>query len=71
MKIITDRETCIGAASCVGVAPDVFQLDDEYKVYVVDPEGADEDTIVQAAEACPVQAIRLEDDEGNRLYPSE
>jgi len=69
VKIITDRETCIGAASCVGIAPDVFQLDDEFKVRVVDPEGADEDTLIQAAEACPVQAIRLEDDDGKQVYP--
>lgn len=64
-----DRDTCIGAASCVGVAPDVFQLDEEFKSTVVDPEGADEDAIRQAAEACPVQAISLFDDDGNQVYP--
>lgn len=69
MKIITDRETCIGAASCVGIAPDVFQLDDEFKVYVVDASAAEDDTLIQAAEACPVQAIRLEDDDGKQVYP--
>ncbi len=69
MKPVVDRDTCIGAASCVGVAPDVFQLDEEFKSTVVDPDGADEDTLMQAAEACPVQAITLQDDEGNQVYP--
>jgi len=69
VKPVVNRETCIGAASCVGVAPDVFQLDDEFKSTVVDSEGADEDTVRQAAEACPVQAISLLDDDGNQVYP--
>lgn len=69
MKISIDRDTCVGAASCVGVAPDVFELDEEFKATVVDPDGADEDTIMQAAEACPVQAIALIDDEGNQVFP--
>jgi len=69
VKPIVDRDTCIGAASCVGVAPDVFQLDEEFKSTVVDPDAADDDTLMQAAEACPVQAITLLDDEGNQVYP--
>lgn len=63
MKVTVDRATCIGAASCVGVAPGVFELDDEYKAVVIDPEGADEEDIRRAAEACPVQAITIEEDD--------
>lgn len=59
MKIILDRDICIGAASCVGIAPNVFALDDEDRVIVVDPNGADEDTIRMAAEMCPVSAIKI------------
>lgn len=69
MKIVADKETCVGAAACVGVSPEVFQLDDDFKVDVVDPDGADEDVITQAAEACPVQAISLFDDDGSQVYP--
>lgn len=63
MKVTVDRETCIGAASCVGVAPGVFRLDDEYKAVVIDPEGAEDEDIRRAAEACPVQAITIEEDD--------
>ena len=69
MRIQVDRELCIGAAPCVVVAPGVFQLDEEGKAYIVDPKGADEATILLAAQACPVQAIILHDDEGKKVYP--
>ncbi len=68
-KIVVDRDACIGAAPCVTVAPGVFQMDDENKAYIVDPKGADDETILLAAQACPVQAILLYDDEGKQIYP--
>lgn len=61
MKITINRDICIGAASCVGVAPDVFELDDEDKAVVIDVNGADEGTIRMAAESCPVGAIVISD----------
>ncbi len=68
-KIIVDRDICIGAAPCVTVAPGVFQLDDENKAYVVDPKAADDETILLAAQACPVQAISLFDETGKQIFP--
>ncbi len=68
-KIVVDRELCIGAAPCVTVAPGVFQLDEENKAIIVDAKGADDDTILLAAESCPVQAILLYDEEGEQIYP--
>lgn len=70
MKIRIDRDACIGEGLCVSTAPGVFDLDEEEKCYIVDPSGADEATIREAAEACPVQAIILEDEEtGEQIYP--
>jgi ferredoxin len=69
MRIHVDRDLCIGAGSCVQIAPAVFQLDDEHKAIVLDPNGADEDTIFEAAESCPTLAITLEDENGKQLYP--
>lgn len=68
-KIVIDRDACIGAAPCVTVAPGVFQLDEENKAYLVDEHGADDETILLAAQACPVQAIFLYDEEGKQIYP--
>ncbi|MBI2059778.1 MAG: ferredoxin [Nitrospirae bacterium] len=69
MKVRVDRALCIGAANCVGIAPAVFKMDKENKAIVLDPKGADDDTVLNAAEACPTQAIVLEDDTGNQIYP--
>lgn len=68
-KIVVDRDACIGAAPCVTVAPGVFQLDEDNKAYIVDEHGADAETILLAAQACPVQAIILFDESGKQIYP--
>jgi ferredoxin len=68
-KIVVDRDLCIGAAPCVTIAPGVFRLDNENKACVIDAHAADDDTILLAAQSCPVQAISLFDENGNRIYP--
>ncbi len=69
MKVRVDRDLCVGIGNCVAVAPKVFQLDKENKARVIDISSADEDKIMSAAESCPVNAIIVEDDEGNQIYP--
>ena len=68
-KIVIDRDLCIGAASCVVIAPETFQMDDENKAYLVALDGNDAETIKMAAESCPTKAIFLYDEEGNQVYP--
>jgi ferredoxin len=68
-RVEVDRDICIGAAPCVTVAPGVFQLDEENKAYIVDQNGADAEMILLAAQACPVQAIFVYDNEGKQIYP--
>ena len=70
LKIIVDRDLCIGAAKCVDAAPKVFRLDEKRKAVVIDPLGNDSDAIQEAAESCPTQAITLVDEEtGKQLFP--
>jgi ferredoxin len=68
IHIEVDRALCIGSGDCVDTAPDVFQLDDEEKAVVVDPDGASVDDVVEAAGNCPVSAIFVIGDSGD-LYP--
>lgn len=68
-KIVVDRNLCIGAASCIAVAPGVFTLDGENKAVVYNDKGADDETILLAAKSCPTQAILLFDEEGNQIFP--
>ncbi len=68
LRIIIDRRKCTGEALCVGIAPEVFDLDEEGIAIVIDPEGADEETLMEAVESCPTEAITLLTEEGeNRL----
>ncbi len=70
-KVIVDRPACIGARSCVLVAPKTFQMDDENLAYVVKENSTyeDDETIKMAAEACPVLAIHLYDENNKKLFP--
>ncbi len=68
IEVTVDRALCIGAGDCVDTAPDVFQLDEEDKAVVVDPDGASVDDVVLAAGNCPVSAIFVVGEAGD-LYP--
>jgi ferredoxin len=68
IEVTVDRALCIGSGDCVDAAPDVFQLDDEDKATVVDPDGASVDDIITAAGNCPVAAIFVVGESGD-LYP--
>jgi ferredoxin len=68
IEITVDRALCIGSGDCVDTAPDVFQLDDEDKAVVVDPDGASLDEVIDAARNCPVSAIFIAGESGD-LYP--
>jgi ferredoxin len=68
IRVEVDRSLCIGSGDCVDTAPDVFQLDEDDKATVVDPDGAPLDDILEAAQNCPVTAIFVAGEEGD-LYP--
>ena len=68
LEVRVDRALCIGSGDCVDTAPDVFQLDDEDKAVVVNPDGAATDDILEAAGNCPVSAIFVVGEDGD-LYP--
>jgi ferredoxin len=68
IEITVDRALCIGSGDCVDTAPNVFQLDEEDKAVVVDPDGASVDDVLEAAGNCPVSAIFVVGEEGD-LYP--
>ena len=77
ITIRVDEDLCVANTVCVNLAPKVFQLKKVEEptmiaplVYVVDPYGADNDTIIQAAQMCPTGAIIIEDAEtGERIHP--
>lgn len=60
-KIKIIKEKCIGAASCVGIAPKVYQLDENNIVYVADENGDTPENILLGAQSCPTNAIEIYD----------
>lgn len=79
MKIEFDRDTCIGMFQCVDEWDGFEQDRDAGKAILVDGEEADEDVFVAeipedeefdakfAARVCPVDAIKVYDDDGEQI----
>jgi ferredoxin len=57
-RIEIDRSLCSGMASCVKIAPDTFDLDQEGLAVL---SGIADDRAVEAAECCPLSAIAVFD----------
>jgi ferredoxin len=70
VKITIDRDLCIGAATCLAIAPEVFALDSDAKAIILSSaDTTDDATILDAARGCPTAAIILEDQNGQKLFP--
>ena len=84
-KLMIDRNLCIGAASCIAVAPGAFELDLENKAVLrrkvpppssdmtarhdLEDQAIDDETLLLAAKSCPTQAISVFDEDGKQMYP--
>ncbi len=69
-KIEIDRDLCIGDGACVGEAPNTFEMDADNIAKVTNPDGHTPDEILQAAQVCPVDAIKLIDAAtGEKVWP--
>jgi ferredoxin len=65
-----DRSLCIGAATCIAIAPKAWALDDEAKAVILDScDQESDETLLEAAKGCPVMAIFITDDTGKQLFP--
>ena len=84
ITVKVDPELCIGAASCVTIAPETFQLNVENKADVQDhgtaPNGPkyervldvtpdEREQILLAAQSCPTLAVFIFDEQGKQLFP--
>jgi len=84
IRIKVDEDLCIGAASCVTIAPGTFVMNDENKAEVLDHgdnkgeptyerwlEVTEEEfeTIRLGAESCPTLAVFIFDESGKQIFP--
>ena len=59
LEIRIDTGACMGARECSFWAPGVFDNDEKNTAFVVDPDAAPEDKVVEAAQHCPNFAIAV------------
>lgn len=70
LRVWVDHQRCVGNGTCLTIAPRVFVHNADRQSEVVDPAGDPVDQTLEAAENCPVSAIRVEDAEtGEQLFP--
>jgi ferredoxin len=70
LRVWVDPDACIGKAVCATIAPKVFRLNDNRRSVAADPDADTVEKVLEAAESCPVGAIRVEDiDTGEKLFP--
>lgn len=65
MKVVVDYSLCESNAVCSGVAPEVFEVDDndDLQVLVARPDESLRFQVESAVRLCPKQALSIEEDE--------
>jgi len=63
VKITIDPDLCEGNLKCMAAAPEVFQVGDDDKAYLLIENPGEEyrKKVETAARVCPRQAIRIDD----------
>lgn len=71
-RVEVDRGVCIGSGMCVGAAPEGFRLDSARQSHPVAAEADATESVLAAAEGCPVEAIMLTvAGSGEPVFPPE
>jgi ferredoxin len=78
--VVLDREKCIGAAACVAAAPKLWKLGKDDKTNLIDGAKNEDNTVqtceidekdlsahLDAAQSCPVNAIHIKKENGEKL----
>lgn len=64
LRVIVDREKCVGSGDCVFTAPEIFDQDEADGIVLLltdAPEEALWEAARRAARQCPANAIRVEE----------
>jgi len=69
LRIVIDRDQCVGFGDCAKEAPEGFKLDADTIAVFVAPEVVERERLLRACDACPVDAITVWDAEGRQLVP--
>lgn len=70
LKVRIDRTLCVGFGDCVTGAPGAFKLADDGVVIFVRPQDSGREQLLEACDACPVDALTVWDASGRQIVPS-
>ncbi|RMD59157.1 MAG: ferredoxin [Nitrospirae bacterium] len=58
MKVpVVDYDLCVGCETCAVLCPEVFEMRDDGKAYVIGPDKCDTCDCQEAIDNCPAEAI--------------
>ena len=58
-RVVVDLDECEANAVCVGIAPEMFELDDDEQLHVLieEPDGELAERAREAVDSCPKRAL--------------
>ncbi|MFZ5478440.1 MAG: ferredoxin [Myxococcota bacterium] len=68
MRVEIDPALCIGSSNCWEEAPEAYEVDERGLARLKDPRAVAE-ALLRGARACPMNAIRVFDEQGRRIHP--
>jgi len=70
LTVTIDPELCIGAATCLAIAPKAYALDADVKAIIIaSADSESPEAILDAAKGCPTSAITIIDSSGKQIFP--
>lgn len=69
LRVVIDRDQCVGFGDCVKEAPEGFELDNDTVAVFVNPEAVERERLLRACDACPVDAITVYNESGVQIIP--
>jgi ferredoxin len=63
VRVVVDHDECEANAVCVGIAPEMFELDDDevLHIFVEEPDGELLTKAREAVDSCPKRALFVKD----------
>lgn len=72
VEVTINNDECIGCGACETEAPETFEMNDEAKAALKEPPHDNPEFIIEAAQACPTEAIIVTNKAtGEKIVPAE
>ena len=69
-RVRIDRTLCIGSSNCTNIAPEIFVIrEDNIVDFQEETPDIDAGRLEEAAALCPVDALIVEDENGEQIVP--